>query len=84
MGILKLFNRMSIRNKLIAIFMLIFILGFIGNFVVTTNKLRAEAENAVVVEATELTMALEQVRNGMGAIFTNDMYNNGRVAQRSG
>ena len=75
MGILKLFNRMSIRNKLIAIFMLIFILGFIGNFVVTTNKLRAEAENAVVVEATELTMALEQVRNGMGAIFTNDMYN---------
>ena len=39
------------------------------------NKLRAEAENAVVVEATELTMALEQVRNGMGAIFTNDMYN---------
>ena len=74
MGILKLFNRMSIRNKLVTIFTLIFVVGFGANFIVTTNKLRAEAEVAVVVQAQELTLALEKVRHGMGAIFTGEMY----------
>ncbi|MCH7859074.1 MAG: DUF3365 domain-containing protein [Candidatus Marinimicrobia bacterium] len=71
----NMFKNLSIRAKLLVIFTVIFISGFIINFWVTTNKLRAEAEQAVVVEARELTMSLEKVRNGMAAIFTSDMYN---------
>ena len=54
-AITKLFNRMSIRNKLISIFSIIFVVGFVFNFIVASNKLRDEAIKAVVTEALELT-----------------------------
>jgi len=74
-AITKLFNNMSIRNKLISIFSVIFIVGFIINFIVASNKLRSESEAYIVQQAQELTAALEQVRNGMATLFTGDMYN---------
>ncbi|MCH7521197.1 MAG: DUF3365 domain-containing protein, partial [Candidatus Marinimicrobia bacterium] len=74
-GIIISFNRMSIRNKLIMIFSIIFVIGFVFNFIVASNKLRSESEAYIVQQAQELTAALEEVRNGMGAIFSGDMYN---------
>ena len=72
--ILSLFNNLSVRNKLISIFSVIFIAGFIINFMVASSKLRSESMNYIITEAQELTSALEKVRGGMSAIFTNDMY----------
>ncbi|MCH7858744.1 MAG: methyl-accepting chemotaxis protein [Candidatus Marinimicrobia bacterium] len=74
-GIINLFNNMSIRSKLITIFSIVFIVGFVFNFIVASNKLRSESESYIVQQAQELTAAMEEVRNGMGAIFTANMYN---------
>ena len=68
------YRNLSIRNKLITIFSVIFITGFILNFIVASNKLRSESISYIIREAEELTGALEKVRHGMGDIFTSDMY----------
>ncbi|MCH7521939.1 MAG: DUF3365 domain-containing protein, partial [Candidatus Marinimicrobia bacterium] len=74
-GMINLFNNMSIRSKLITIFSIVFIVGFVFNFIVASNKLRSESESYIVQQAQELTAAMEEVRNGMATIFTGDMYN---------
>ena len=47
-GMINLFNNMSIRSKLITIFSIVFIVGFVFNFIVASNKLRSESESYIV------------------------------------
>ena len=69
-----MFNNLSIRYKIIGVFVILFVAGFFINFLVTRNKLRSEALDAVVTEAEQLTLALEEVRDGMGEMFTGGFY----------
>lgn len=71
---MKLFKNMTARTKIVTAFAAIFIVGFLINFAVTSAQQRAEAIHAVVVEAQELTLALEKVRTGMGEMFTGGFY----------
>jgi methyl-accepting chemotaxis protein len=64
----------SIRNKIIGVFVLIFVVGFAINFFVSSANFREEAIRGKVEQAQELTALLEKVREGMGEMFTGGFY----------
>ena len=69
-----LLNNTSVKNKILAVFTIIFIVGFAINLYISSSKMKEDAIRSAVAQGRILTQGLDVVRKKSTELFEEDFY----------